>query len=164
MAVEVETREPGAPGDDSDGGNPGGGKPPGSWQEVGFLLVVGLFVGFLLTAVIGLAAIRAVTDPDDTEVAGETAAGDGEVVEFIATEYEFTPSDAVTGQSLEVVLDNQGVEFHNLEIEGIDGFVVEAQPGATGEASLEIAAGDYVIFCSVPGHQQLGMEGTLTVE
>jgi len=33
---------------------------------------------------------------------------------------------------------------------------------ATAEATLE--AGEYTFFCSVPGHRQAGMEGTLTAK
>jgi plastocyanin len=35
---------------------------------------------------------------------------------------------------------------------------------STDSRSLELAPGDYVFFCSVPGHRQGGMEGTLTVK
>src|SRR5215207_2240643 len=35
---------------------------------------------------------------------------------------------------------------------------------STDTLALELAAGDYVFFCSVVGHRQSGMEGTLTVE
>jgi plastocyanin len=34
---------------------------------------------------------------------------------------------------------------------------------ASATLTLKLAAGKYVYFCSVPGHRQAGMEGTLTV-
>lgn len=36
--------------------------------------------------------------------------------------------------------------------------------GATTTLALELPRGHYVFFCSVPGHRQSGMEGTLIVE
>jgi plastocyanin len=36
--------------------------------------------------------------------------------------------------------------------------------GSTDSFTLELAPGDYVYFCSVPGHRASGMEGTLSVE
>lgn len=35
---------------------------------------------------------------------------------------------------------------------------------STGTVAVELTPGDYVFFCSVPGHRQAGMQGTLTVE
>ena len=36
--------------------------------------------------------------------------------------------------------------------------------GASASLAVNLAAGEYVYFCSVPGHRQSGMEGTLTVD
>lgn len=36
--------------------------------------------------------------------------------------------------------------------------------GATTTASAELAPGTYTFFCTVPGHREAGMEGTLTVK
>jgi plastocyanin len=36
--------------------------------------------------------------------------------------------------------------------------------GETSEASAELEAGEYAYYCTVPGHREGGMEGTLTVE
>jgi plastocyanin len=36
--------------------------------------------------------------------------------------------------------------------------------GATTTLALELPPGNYVFFCSVPGHRESGMEGTLIVE
>lgn len=158
MAVDVKAGEP-TP-------TAGGGEPPPTWQEVGFFVVMGLAFAFFMTTVVGLAVVVAVTDSGDSaQTAGdaaETASG-GEQVELIAEDFEYTPAELTTGQELDVVLDNQGGVFHNVEIEGVEGFLVEAQPGQVGEGSLSLDPGRYTFFCSVPGHRDLGMEGILTV-
>ncbi len=56
---------------------------------------------------------------------------------------------------------------HNLTIEGAGGKILGATPtfmGASKTLSLQLKAGTYKFFCSVPGHRMAGMEGTLTVK
>jgi uncharacterized cupredoxin-like copper-binding protein len=54
---------------------------------------------------------------------------------------------------------------HNIALEGggvnEEGEVVTG--GGTSEVSADLSAGEYVFFCSVPGHREGGMEGKLTV-
>jgi plastocyanin len=55
---------------------------------------------------------------------------------------------------------------HNLTVEATGGKIVGATPtfqGATKMLTLTLTPGTYKYFCSVPGHRQAGMEGTLTV-
>jgi plastocyanin len=62
---------------------------------------------------------------------------------------------------------NMAPEGHNLTIQhGSNGAVVGATPtfqGGSKTLSVNLKPGTYTFFCSVPGHRQGGMVGTLTV-
>jgi nitrite reductase (NO-forming) len=80
-------------------------------------------------------------------------------------EYAFSPSriELRAGETVNLVLANEGALPHDLTIPAL-GFALGAAPGATAEAALTAPApGTYPFFCSVPGHRQLGMVGTLVV-
>ncbi len=51
---------------------------------------------------------------------------------------------------------------HNIAIKG-DGEGPVVQGGKVSEVSDTLKAGKYEYYCSVPGHEQAGMKGTLTV-
>ena len=55
---------------------------------------------------------------------------------------------------------------HDVSIEGggveKKGKVVEG--GATSTVAATLKPGKYTFYCSVPGHREAGMEGTLTVK
>jgi plastocyanin len=56
---------------------------------------------------------------------------------------------------------------HDVAIESADGEVI-GQTETTAEGSdsteVELEPGTYTFFCTVPGHREAGMEGTLTVK
>lgn len=81
----------------------------------------------------------------------------------VGTEFAFDPDALVLSPNATITFDNQGVVVHNIEIDGVVGFKVEAQAGQTTTGSIDVAPGEYVIFCSIPGHREAGMEGSLTV-
>lgn len=67
--------------------------------------------------------------------------------------------------SVTVTLANSSPLEHNLTI-AQGGTVLGATPTFTGGAksvTVKLKPGKYVFYCSVPGHRQAGMEGTLTV-
>jgi plastocyanin len=62
---------------------------------------------------------------------------------------------------------NQAPLAHNVTIEAAGGKILGATPtfqGGSKTLTLQLPAGTYKFFCSVPGHRQAGMEGTLTVK
>lgn len=132
---------------------------------------VGGALGTFLALAAAFAVLMGITGSPDyvrTEAAAGpgVAVGDGvAAVTLIATEFAYDPPEFTALEEIEITMDNTGSVFHNLAIEGIpeDEFVVEADPGASGSATLALAPGEYAFFCSVPGHREAGMEGTLVV-
>ncbi len=52
---------------------------------------------------------------------------------------------------------------HTLLFAGIDGFEL-AVPGGPKQGKIDLAAGNYTIYCSVPGHRAAGMEAKVIVK
>ncbi|HEX4483421.1 MAG TPA: plastocyanin/azurin family copper-binding protein [Solirubrobacteraceae bacterium] len=62
---------------------------------------------------------------------------------------------------------NMSSLMHNVTVESSSGAQVGATPtfsGSSKSVTLNLKPGTYKFFCSVPGHRQAGMEGTLTVK
>lgn len=63
-----------------------------------------------------------------------------------------------------LVLTNHGYVAHNLTIDEL-GIQLVATRGGTDELTLvDPTAGVYTFYCSISGHREAGMEGTLTIE
>lgn len=83
-----------------------------------------------------------------------------------AREFSFDPREIAleAGKTYNVVLVNEGGVLHDLTVPAL-GFRVVAGPGQTVSASLTPRSqGRYPFFCSVPGHAEAGMVGTLVVK
>jgi uncharacterized cupredoxin-like copper-binding protein len=57
---------------------------------------------------------------------------------------------------------NDGSILHDLRIED-QPFILEAVAGETVSGEVDLDAGSYAFFCSIPGHREAGMEGVLEV-
>jgi plastocyanin len=76
---------------------------------------------------------------------------------------------SLTAKAGKVTIDftNTASLEHNLTVASASGSVVSATPtfqGGSKSLSLNLKPGTYKFYCSVPGHRQAGMEGTLTVQ
>lgn len=81
-----------------------------------------------------------------------------------ATEFQFTPDtlSAPAGDINVTVVNAGGVE-HDFLIDELDGSHVHVNVGETNDGTFSATAGSYTFYCTIPGHRQAGMEGTLTV-
>jgi plastocyanin len=75
---------------------------------------------------------------------------------------------SLTAKAGKVTVDfsNPAPLAHNVTIESSSGATVGNTPTFTGgskKLTVTLKPGTYKFFCSVPGHRQAGMEGTLTV-
>jgi nitrite reductase (NO-forming) len=86
-------------------------------------------------------------------------------IDVTAKEFSFGPGKLALDKPGQIVvnLTNAGVVEHDLSITGVAGKAYAA-PGGKGSATFELPkAGTYQVFCSIPGHKEAGMVGTLVV-
>jgi plastocyanin len=78
------------------------------------------------------------------------------------------PTLSAKAGEVKIEFTNQASLPHNLTIvQGSGGAVAGATPtfqGGTKTLSVKLKPGTYTFYCSVPGHRQAGMQGTLTVQ
>jgi len=108
------------------------------------------------------------TETDTTAQGG--GGGGGETVEVAADpggELAFVQKSlsAPAGRAT-FELTNESSTPHDFAVEqdGNDVGKTDVITGDTASVDLDLEAGEYTFYCSVPGHRQAGMEGTLTVE
>jgi uncharacterized cupredoxin-like copper-binding protein len=120
-----------------------------------WISALGLGVALTLTACGG--------DDDDAGNATGDDNGDGAATQTLTVEsnnaLEFVPDElAATAGVIRIEHDNSGTLTHTFLIEGQDFKLTDDDSG-----DIDLAAGEYVYYCDVPGHRSAGMEGTLTV-
>jgi plastocyanin len=80
------------------------------------------------------------------------------------TAFQSTQATAPAGQ-LTVKMPNKSAIQHNIELKDVSGAAGKVVPqGGTSEFSANLKPGKYTFFCAVPGHEEAGMKGTLTVK
>ena len=139
-----------------------------------------LMLTLLALAVLGIAACGD-DDDEDTTSAETTAAtttettagggGEGGTVSITANPdgelaYEETSVSTPAGE-VTIEFDNPASVGHDVVVEDDGGNELIATDVITGDsttASGTLEPGEYTFYCSVAGHREAGMEGTLTAE
>ncbi|MCS7171879.1 MAG: cupredoxin domain-containing protein [Armatimonadetes bacterium] len=124
------------------------------WRKVTALGVVGI-----LGAVLGVwTALHAGAAPQRIRVE--------------AKEFSYTPNriPVKAGQPVELLMENKGVIEHDFVLEKFKVKMGLLKPGQSGKVTFTpTAKGTFpfycsVFYCSVPGHREAGMTGTLVVQ
>lgn len=110
-------------------------------------------------------ALAACAAPDDSP---STGAAGTEALTVTVSDFMIDPSDLeATGPTVTIDVINDGPTPHNLSVRDADGEVVMAtadlSTGETETITADLEPSEYAIFCSLGGHESLGMSGTLTV-
>ena len=118
-----------------------------------------------LVAALGL-ALAGCGGGEESAPAPTDGAAQG-TLELVGTDgLAFEPEQAtVTAGEVTVELTSEPAVAHNVAIEGVldDQPVVEAAAGETATATVSLEEGSYTYYCSVPGHREAGMQGTVEV-
>ena len=90
-----------------------------------------------------------------------------EVTVVIVKDFTLDPKDVSVQGAVSLAVTNEGPTVHNIAIRDDAGAVVgttkDLKTGESETLTVEIPAGTYTLFCSLPGHESLGIKGTLTV-
>ena len=130
--------------------------PNAIWIALNVMLVAAVVLAFVTR---GTAPSTAQTGPDSAGAAAPAAAT------VMLTEFAFTPATipAPVGTPLTITAVNDGTIQHDLTIDG-EGATPLIDSGGSEDLELDgLEAGSYRFYCSVPGHADSGMEGTLEV-
>jgi FtsP/CotA-like multicopper oxidase with cupredoxin domain len=133
------------------------GDAPAARSQNPYTTMLAILGGGLAMALVIIAVGFAVGGGDGGGEGGSSAAP----VPVQLSEFAISGSlEVAPGGTLAVT--NEGTQVHNLVIDG-DGQTADLASGESEELVVDVAAGEHVVFCSIPGHREAGMEATMTV-
>ena len=115
-------------------------------------------------------------DDDDTAATTgteTTAGGDGGATTVGMTEFAFDPNDLTVSQGDTITAQNDGNVEHNLTIrEGPDpeqetaelAATPDVESGDSADLTVDADPGKHSMVCTLPGHAEQGMIGTIQVK
>jgi uncharacterized cupredoxin-like copper-binding protein len=98
-----------------------------------------------------------------TEAASDAAAA-SITVEAFDLGFNVSSTTIPANTDVQVTVTNNGALAHDFVIDDLGIQTKLLNPGESATVTINAAAGDYTYYCSVPGHREAGMQGTITVQ
>jgi choline dehydrogenase-like flavoprotein len=113
----------------------------------------------------GLGTIPATPEatPAATPVAGTPVAANEATVEMVDIDFNPNQFSIPANTDVTIHLPNLGAIIHNFNIDALDVHSGDVDPGTEATVTINAEPGDYEYYCSIPGHRQAGMVGTVHV-
>ena len=120
----------------------------------------------LTVALLALPMAACGGDDDGGDDAGsDTGPPPAGAVQVVASDGLDFDADEYTATAGEITFVYEGGNIqHSLVVEGHEDEMRLLISGDEDQGTLTLDAGEYVLYCDIPGHQSAGMEATLTVE
>jgi uncharacterized cupredoxin-like copper-binding protein len=95
------------------------------------------------------------------------SAADTEGTALTVKDFALDPDVVEAAGAVTLAVTNAGPTVHNVAVRDAVGKLLattaDLKPGASETLTVDLPPGGYVLFCSLPGHESLGIKGTLTV-
>ncbi len=116
----------------------------------------------------GVLALAACTPSTGNQATGTPAVSPDVSATVQVLDFKLNPSTVtVTGTTLALAVMNAGPTVHNVTVRDAAGTVLfgskDLREGESETVTHDITPGTYVLFCSLAGHESLGIKGTLIV-
>ena len=112
-------------------------------------------------------SVGPVSSPTAASASGSSPAAAAGTTAETVRDFKFDIPDLALKAGTALVVTNAGPTVHNLKIRDAAGALLDGtddlKPGAGQTITISVPAGRYTIICSLPGHESLGIKGTLTV-
>ena len=124
------------------------------------ILIATAVTGIVVAACGGGAASQ---PPANSQPAASVSQPPATEIAVGATEFAFDPAtiEVPAGGEATITLTNKGTIEHDITVDAL-GVLIFAKAGETTSGTVTATAGTYEFYCSIPGHKQAGMIGTLT--
>jgi nitrite reductase (NO-forming) len=114
----------------------------------------------------GTPAASPMASPEASPAATPAALAGPPIVELATGDMKFAPRSLTIPANTDVTLriTNKGKLPHDVTIMGTSYATAKIASGETVELKLNLAPGTYTFICTVPGHMQAGMRGSIVAQ